>query len=891
MLFLFKCLTTLTTHTIIMSIIKFNTLVFLLVATQLQAQSLGEQLKQLLRTKTNLREIMTSVDSFYARQPEDIRNNGGEGLIKLKHWKRWEYEQSKYLGPNGEFVNHKQLIFDADEAETRKNKGNNRSQLPGSWNSIGIENTHFSPDSAWGGVSYGKGIGRIDRIAFHPSDANTFYVGTPYGGLWKTTDHGQTWKCLTDTIPSIGISGIVVSWANPNTIYILTGTGDNSAGSFVTQFEYISPSMGVMKSTDAGLTWNFVGSFPLSSGVTSYISYALVQNPIYPSEMLAATSDGVFRTLDGGANWTKVRNGQHFDVMYKPNDSDIAYCTTNDTICYSTDYGTTWNVSSVNVAIPSTNARIALCGTNAKTSNVYAICGSNTGAGSFVGIYKSVNNGLNFTRLTNSPNIMGGHWNGQSANDQGGYDIAIAVNHADTMKLSTGGINLWRSTNGGLNLTAASYWVEWDTTTTAAKIHADHHAVAYNKLNNRLYSCNDGGLYYSTDNGVTWINLSKGLVTSQFYHLTQFNAGTYILSGGQQDNGLKLRNSGTKDYTHIGPGDGFQTAFQPNNSDIVYFTNNQGCDKINAKTGKLMAFNNPDGVDWYKHIMTHVTDTSKVYVGAANKLFTSNDRGQTWTTNNAVSGYLAMAQSTLVPNTMYIAGAASYTGPGQIWRTTNLGSSWTNLTTNPGFPTGFSRITDIAIDPNSSSSVYVSFGGFTAGQKVFYSPDGGNTWQNFSFNLPNVVAHCLAVANSKVYVGTDLGMYRRDFNTSTWVLVRDNMPKVPISDIHVDMNSGNIICSTFGRGVWQRDFCVNTIALNYPLKGTLAYESTVEITSTSLIPGTNNVDSIMMTSGKVLLQPGFKAKQGTHMKAAVGGCDHGAQPLKGPDGPLVGIRD
>ncbi len=872
-----------------MSTIKFNTLVFLLIAAQLQSQSLGEQLKQILRTKSNMRDIMTSVDSFYARLPADIQNNGGDGLIKIKHWKRWEYEQSKYLGPNGEFVNHKQLIFDADEAETRKNRGNNRSQLPGSWNSIGIENAYFSPDSLWNGVSYGKGIGRIDRIAFHPTDVNTFYVGAPYGGLWKTTDHGINWKCLTDTIPSIGISGIVVNWADPNILYILTGTGDNGPSSFVTQFEYISPSLGVMKSTDAGLTWNFTGSFPLSSGTTSYISYALTQNPVYAAELLAATSDGVFRTLDGGANWTKVRNGQHFDVMYKPNNPDTVYCTTNDTIAYSTDYGTTWTVSGVNVAIPSTNKRIALCGTNAKSSNVYAICGSATGAGTFVGVYKSVNNGVSFTRIANSPNVMGGFWSGQSANDQGGYDIGIAVSHVDTTKLNTAGINLWRSSDGGITYSPASYWVEWDTTTTAAKIHADHHALVYNKLNNRLYSGNDGGLNYSTDNGITWINISKGLVTSQFYHLTQFNAGTYILSGGQQDNGIKHRGSGTKNYQHIGPGDGFQTAFQPNNSDVVYYTNNQGCGKINAKTGKSMTFTSPDGVDWYKHIMTHVTDTMRIYVGAANKFFASSDKGLTWTTNNTVSGYLSMAQSTSVPNTMYIAGAAAYTGPGQIWRTTDLGTSWTNLTTNPGFPTGFSRITDIAIDPNSSSSVYVSFGGFTAGQKVFYSGDGGNTWQNFSFDLPNVVAHCLAVANSKVYVGTDLGLYRRDFNTSTWVLVRDNMPKVPISDIHVDMNSGNIICATFGRGVWQRDFCVNTITLNYPLKGKLDYESNVEISSTSLIPGTFNVDSISLTSGKVLLQPGFKAKEGSHMKAAVGGCNYGQQPAKGPDSPKIEV--
>ncbi|MFM2393074.1 MAG: hypothetical protein RLZZ546_1056, partial [Bacteroidota bacterium] len=198
---------------------KFKIFFFILIAAQLNGQTLGEQLKQILRTKKTMREIMVSVDSFYERLPQDLRDNGGNGLIKLKHWKKWEWEQSKYLGPNGEFVNHKQLIFDADEIESRKNGGKNRSQLSGSWKNIGINNALYSPDST--DNSYANGIGRVDRIAFHPTDPNTYYVGAPYGGLWKTTNNGTTWKCLTDTIPSIGIAGIVVDWNNANNIYIL----------------------------------------------------------------------------------------------------------------------------------------------------------------------------------------------------------------------------------------------------------------------------------------------------------------------------------------------------------------------------------------------------------------------------------------------------------------------------------------------------------------------------------------------------------------------------------------------------------------------------------------------------------------------------------------------
>jgi photosystem II stability/assembly factor-like uncharacterized protein len=284
---------------------------------------------------------------------------------------------------------------------------------------------------------------------------------------------------------------------------------------------------------------------------------------------------------------------------------------------------------------------------------------------------------------------------------------------------------------------------------------------------------------------------------------------------------------------------------------------------------------------FFKSIMANNTDSTKVYVGGPNAFYASSDKGITWTTNSTVSGYHAMDQSLSSPNTMYIAGGASYIGAGNIWRTTDGAANWANLTSNTGFPSGFTRITDISIDPFTSTSVYVTFGGFTASQKVFFSNDGGSNWQNFSFNLPNVVVHCVKVANGKVYVGTDLGIFRRDFNTSTWYSIRDNMPKTPVTDIFVDGNTGNIICSTFGRGVWQRDFCVDNMQLTGQLLGKLDYKSNVQITSTSVIPGINDVDSILMQSGKIILQPGFKAKTGTHMNAIIGPCDNGTQPIAG----------
>ncbi len=857
---------------------KFKIFFFVLIVSHLNSQSLGDQLRQSLESKKTMKEIMVTVDSFYAVIPNDIRDNGGDGLMKYKHWKRWEWEKGKELGPNGEFVNSTEMVLRADAEENRKNKGMNRSQLSGSWTSIGIKESLYSPDTM--SNSYANGVGRVDRIAFHPSNPSIFYVGTPYGGLWKTLNGGTTWQCLTDTIPSIGISGIVVDWATPNIIYILTGTGDNCCGDFVTTFEFNNPSSGVMKSTDGGVTWNATGTLPTTPNIGSYIGYDIAQNPVYPLELLVATSDGVFLTLNGGTSWTKVKDGNHFDVEYKPNDADIVYCTDNDSIFYSTTYGTTWLNSSVNIAIPSTNNRIALGVTNAKTGNVYALCGKATGTGNFQGIYKSTDSGLSFTRIVNTPNILGYVDNGQDNKDQGIYDLAIAISPIDTNIVTTAAINVWGSTNGGVGFSTRSKWHE-NIVSSTQYVHPDHHSLTYNKLTNRLYTTHDGGINYSDDNGTTWTNITKGLIVSQFYHLAQFKNTPFVFGGGLQDNGIKFRGLGSKNAVHIYGADGFSAAFQPNNPNIMYSTINGGWAKFNTVTGKTIPSSNPI-TQFFKHVITHPTDTTIVYTGS-NPIYRSTNGASSWT-NVGSNGLWCIAISPSNPRQLYAAGGPQLgAGTGSISRSSNGGSNWTTLNTGSnGFPAITNiRVTDIAIHPTDSLTLCVTVGGFTAGSKIYYSTDGGTNFTNISSNLPNIIVYSVVLSSSKIYIGTSLGVYSKLNGSTNWTSIRDNMPKTPVTDIFVDENTGTITCSTFGRGLWERKYCVNQIVLIDSLKGKLAYESIDSIRASTFVPGNNDIDSIFLQSGKIKLFPGFQAKQGTYLKANIGNCDNGPQPIVG----------
>ena len=364
-------------------------------------QRLGLELKSKVKDKNTLVDIMKEVDSLYQKQSKEIQDNGGEGLVKYKHWKRWEYQMGKNLGENGAFVNRSQLIWDAYVKNPRPSQYS-RNGLVGAWEQIGAEESTLSNDTLQtytpptSSNAYANGLGRVDRIAFHPSIANIFYIATPYGGLWKTVNGGLSWQCLTDQIPSIEISGIVVDKTDPNTLYILTGTADYEINSFTTIFELNAPSLGVLKSVNGGASWNFTGAFPLTSGVTSYITYDLVQDPNNSAILFAATSDGIFKTANSGVSWTRVKSGIHFDLHFHVFTSTTTtttrlYATNEKEIFYSYNSGTSWITSKFDVSPTSSSKRIAI--SSNKYGYLYAVAGGSIGNGKFQGVYKSWDGG------------------------------------------------------------------------------------------------------------------------------------------------------------------------------------------------------------------------------------------------------------------------------------------------------------------------------------------------------------------------------------------------------------------------------------------------------------------------------------------------------------------
>jgi hypothetical protein len=717
---------------------------------------------------TTLQQVQELAESYFAN-----RDHGrGSGY---KQYKRWEYRMQRNVNSDGRILNFSKLTHDAIMRLNSPNPPVGR--MPGNWTALGPLNYTN------GNSGYNGGLGRVNVVAFHPSNANIIYIGVPAGGVWKTTDGGATWSPMSDALASIGVSGIAVDHANPNTVYILTGDGDGAD----------TYSIGVMKSTDGGATWSTTG---LTWGVTNFVrGYKLLMHPTNSNIMLAVTNAGIYRTNDGWSTWTNVQGGSFRDIEFKPGSPSTVYAVSTNTFYRSTDTGATWSVTGT--GLPANENRIALAVTPANSNYVYYLAGPGgaTGSGTFRGLYRSTDSGSTFSTMSTTPNILGSDVNGGGTGDQSWYDLALAVNPSDANNTITGGVNVWRSTNGGSSHTLSAYWYSPGA---SQYVHADIHDLAYNPLDNKLYCGSDGGISVSSDHGVTWTNIWNGLQIMQFYKISGVEANENLLVTGTQDNGSNLY-SGSTTIQHILGGDGMDNMIDYNNNNNLYYSFQNGGLQRSTNGGVTSAGIKPGGAtgSWVTPYAMDSSNPSIIY-GGYNDVYRSTNMGSSWT-NLGSDGRGALAVG-------INDGSRIYASNGNVIQTSaNTGGSWTTVT-GP-WPGGLT-ITSIAVDPADASRVWITLSGYTAGQKVYESTNAGSSWTNISGSLPNVPALSIAYENTggtpmdAIYIGMAVGVYYRSDVTS-WTLYNTGLPNVPIYDLEINHTNGKLRAGTFGRGLWE----------------------------------------------------------------------------------------
>lgn len=745
----------------------------------------------------NWAEMMHSPDAnFY--QVQQAFNSYWEGKDNsqpgkgYKAFKRWEYFVEPRVYPGGNLSVLKQTagnyeaFLNANQSYTYKQVGSSSQIASTTWTAIG-------PMGAMTGFANNglpRKAGRDNFITFHPTVLNTFWVGAPAGGLWKTTDNGQTWTILNNGLGNIGCTDLAVDPTNTNILYL--ATGDGYAGD--------TPSIGIYKSTDGGITWNATG-LSFTPGANATIR-RLIINPSNTQILLAATNSGVYRTTDGGANWAQINTVNTYDLEFKPGDPNTVYAS-GASFYLSTNGGTSF--TTISSGISTTGAvRKNIAVSIANPNYVYVVSASNSTSG-LQGIYRSVNSGTSFSLMASTPDILVNSCAATGSGGQGWYDLAIAMSPTNQDEVIVGGINHWRSQNGGVNWTCIGCW-----NSTAANppyIHADVHDLDY-RSDGVLYSTNDGGVYYY--NGTNWPDITANRNIAQIYRigLSSITANRWIT--GHQDNGSNLYTGAA--YQAKLAGDGMDCQIDRTNDNYLIASNPSGNHAYSSNAGtswNYSTFSPSQSGAWVTPIKQDPSVATRYYSGRT-QLYVSNNSAVSFSALPATGGSGSIVEFAIAPSNNQIIYVLH---SGSIRKTTDGGATWTNVT---GIvPVGSAAPTYICIKPNDPNTAWVTLSGFSAANKIYKTTNGGTTWTNITGNLPNLPNNCIVYepgSNDRVYVGMDIGVYYRDNAAAAWTLYNSGLPNTPVSELEISPAApGKLRAATYGRGVYEVDVVPNNL--------------------------------------------------------------------------------
>ncbi len=730
------------------------------------------------------------INGYYIQDGEEV---------KAPYWKlfkRWEWYWEPRIDPEtGEFPDMK--AFD----DFYRAQADNRS-LSGDWITSG-------PSTSPGGYA---GLGRLNCVAFVPGSPNEYYAGAASGGIWKTSDDGVTWSVLNDSVPVIGVSEILVvdPVTGPDILYIATGDRDGGCvWSLGGQQVNDNNSIGVLKSIDGGATWTTTGlTFTVSQKVRVN---RLLMDPNSAYQIIyAATTQGLYKTVDGGVNWSLLTSTAFIDLEFHPGTYSTLYGSTEGSsqtsIYLSVNSGNTWN----NVATYS-GIRTELATSPNQGNWVYALVAAS--GGGLQGVYKSTDDGATFSQVYNSStnNLLGWNCNGGGTTGQGSYDLCIAADPNNANVVYVGGVNTWKSSDGGTSFNIVNHWTGCGPPSNAQNVHADKHYLAFQNGTSTLFECNDGGLYKTSDGGINWAHLSSGMAISQIYRMGIGQTSTDEIIIGLQDNGSKAKLGGV--WTDIIGGDGFECIIDYTDENTQYGTLYYGdiykttdyWVNSNLITGSL-----PGSGWWCTPYLMDPLNNQTLYVGYSDVWKTTN-AGSSWSqisNQGSSTDFRSMAIS--ASNTNYIYAATL----SDVYRTTNGGGAtqaWTNITSN--LPVSSSNITYISVKDDDPNHIWVAMGEYNT-HGVYESTDGGTSWNNISAGLPQMPVMCVIqntqyTSGIELYAGIDAGVYTmRD--GGSWAPFNDGLPNVVVTELEIyydSINSANskLYAATYGRGVWESD--------------------------------------------------------------------------------------
>ena len=535
----------------------------------------------------------------------------------------------------------------------------------------------------------------------------------------------------------------------------------------------------IIRSEDGGNTW---APTALDWSLDAFkVIYEMVMSPVDPQVIFAATNSGILRTVDGGASWQTLRDGEYTDILFRPGDPSTLYAAHHDywnksQIVKSIDGGDTWTPIT-NFDITNNTLNIAISAANPDWVGVRFTQGRQ--------FWLSKDGGASFEFRSEMPE-----------------DAHFAFSPVDTNIVYTSGVVVHRSLDQGLTWEAITHWYNDGV---HDEVHADVHDIVPNPLNpNEIYFCNDGGLYRYDAPAQDWFDLSEGLGIAQFYRIAVSEQGGLKIAAGSQDNGGWFRTvSGV--WKHTNGGDAMCQIIDPTNGNVLY-TEYYGGKTIYRSDNNFFTYtvisdniaDAPTG-DWVTPFVLN-PQNSKTFLVGFHDLYRSFDRGDHF---HKISENLTGSVDTKIRDVAYAPGDTNFilaTAGNRVYKTVNGGQNWSSYVVPGG-----EDITRVAIHPSNPQRVWACVGGYSAGKKVFRSINGGQIWGNISANLPNVPVNCILYDSltNYLFAGTDIGVFYTDAGDIFWQPYGQGMPKVYVLDLKIRQATRTLYAGTHGRGVYS----------------------------------------------------------------------------------------
>jgi photosystem II stability/assembly factor-like uncharacterized protein len=682
--------------------------------------------------------------------------------------------------------------------------------------------------------------GRISDFAVNPADRSEFYVASSSGGVWKTVNAGTTFTPVFDGEGAYSIGCVALDPEDPNVVWVGTGENNNQRS--------VAYGDGVYKSADGGATWKNVGLKtsehvgmirvdPRDSNVVYVAAYGPLWSP--------GGDRGLYKTTDGGATWTPIltisENTGVSEVHLDPRNPDLLYAVAHQrrrhvftmidggpesAVYKSRDAGKTWD--KIVTGLPAGDlGRIGLAVSPVVPNLLYAIVEAQERKGGF---YRSLNGGASWERR-----------NGYTS--AGNYYQELVCDPKDPDRVYSMDVFLQVTDDGGAT---------WRALGDESK-HWDSHALWIDPCDTDYYlNGNDGGVYESFDRGRTW-KYMPNLPVTQFYKVTTDNdTPFYNVYGGTQDNyslGGPSRTTSAHgivnaDWVTTDVGDGFESAVDPEDPNVIYAQSQHGyLARFDRRSGESLGIQPKPRKgeeayrwNWDSPLLISPHSHTRLYF-AANKVFRSDDRGESWTVisgdltrqldrnalpvmgrvwpmdavakNQSTSRFgniVALDESPLAAGLLYAG-----TDDGLIQVSEDGGASWRRVETFPGVPE-LTYVNDLIASSHDRNTVYACFNNHKRGDfkpYVLKSADLGRTWASIASDLPGRGSvYALAedhVRDGLLFAGTEFGLFATLDGGKSWKKLAGGLPTIAVRDIAVQKRESDLVLATFGRGFYVLD--------------------------------------------------------------------------------------